>query len=141
MRRPVEIKCRRKDKAGGDQVSLEGQSRRRSAFTKQQRLVRLPTAAIPPPTAGLGQIGLTLFFFLIFLFCFNFAVIIRNRFCFVFWLCGTFESMREKELFFFLLSYLIFLKEKNSFGVASVLSKSRELLSQLQKKFGKIFLF
>uniref|UniRef100_A0A7N2MKU3 Uncharacterized protein n=1 Tax=Quercus lobata TaxID=97700 RepID=A0A7N2MKU3_QUELO len=31
------------EKAGGDQVSPEGQSRRSSAFTKQQRLVRFPT--------------------------------------------------------------------------------------------------
>ena len=35
-----------------------------------------------------------------FSFWFNFALIIRNRFYFVFWLCETCESMREKELFF-----------------------------------------
>ena len=65
---------RDREKAGGDQVSPEGQSRRRSAFTQQQRLVRLPTAAIPPPTARLGQIGLTfLFYFLVLnqLCCYN----------------------------------------------------------------------
>ena len=44
------------EKAGGDQVSLEGQSWRRSAFTKQQRLL----------TPRLGQIGLTFFFFSLF---------------------------------------------------------------------------
>nr|XP_023892888.1 uncharacterized protein LOC112004883 [Quercus suber] len=42
------------EKAGGDQVSPEGQSRRRSAFTKQQRLVLLPTTAIPPPHRQTG---------------------------------------------------------------------------------------
>ena len=43
------------EKAGGDQVSPERQSRRRSAFTKKQRLVRLLTTAIPPPHRPTGS--------------------------------------------------------------------------------------
>ena len=76
-RRPVEIESNRKDKA--------------IRVTMQSHLVLLPTAR---------QIGLSLLsfsFFLIFLFWFNFVVIIKNRFCFVFWLCKTFESLREKQ--------------------------------------------
>ena len=71
-------------------MSLEEQSWQRSAFTEQQRLVHLPIVAIPPPYRQIGSDWLEFFFFLsfflllIFLFWFNFAVIIRNRFCFVF---------------------------------------------------------
>ena len=79
-RRLMEIESNQKDKA--------------FRVTMQHHLVLLPTAR---------QIGLSLPsfshfpFFLFFLFLFNFVVIIKNRFYFVFWLCEAFESLREKQ--------------------------------------------
>ncbi|KAF3970416.1 hypothetical protein CMV_005892 [Castanea mollissima] len=48
------------EKAGGNRVSPEEQSRRSLAFTKQQRLVRLPTARLSTPKTKAFQFSWSL---------------------------------------------------------------------------------
>ena len=88
MRRPVEIKCRRKDKAGGD---------RRSPRSSASSGSPPPLFLLPPP--DWVRSAWLFFFFPYFLVLFQLCC--YNKKWILFCVLITFETIREKELFFF----------------------------------------